>query len=52
MTQNTIDLTATDAEIGINVATDEQLEAAAGLTRLGFTTWDTTDCSGCSVSVC
>jgi hypothetical protein len=46
MTHNTIDA------MDVDVATDEQLEAAATLTRLGFTTWNTTDCTYCSVSVC
>lgn len=52
MTQSIVDPRSTDTAIWTHVATDEQLEAAAGLTKLGFTTWSTTDCSGCSVTVC
>ena len=43
---------STNDALDFAVATDEQLEAAASLTRLGFTTWNTTDCTYCSISVC
>ncbi|MGE0220958.1 hypothetical protein [Mycolicibacterium sp.] len=39
-------------DLYVDMATDEQLEGAAGYAGPGRTTWDSTSCSGCSVSVC